>query len=292
MNDRQTTLDFLYHLHKNSSGGSLVFHAFKGQLADTFRTGSPKDFVSWINKREKGGWGIHMRQGRMSPLATRQTKSDVQSISHLWLDIDDPSNNALGECGKFEPTYEVKSGKGLHVYWRLDTPVVDRSNFATVERVLKKMAKHWQGDPSPTHIASSLRLVETLNHKYDPPIMAKILRHNVHNEINIGELEQWLDANIDPVLELADRLCGSTNGLERTDWQAVIDNLKIEGSENIFGGRNNCVTKLAGFWARQNVPPEDQLHTLKSYGCTLPLREMTSIVKRIWDKEKLEVLYA
>ena len=292
MNDRQTTLDFLYQLHKHAEGGSLVFHAFKGSMADTFKTGSPDEFVEWINKREKDGWGIHMRQGRMETSSYRQTKSDVHSISHLWLDIDDPSNDILTDCGPFTPTYEVRSGKGLHIYWRLHTPVTNKQEFVHVERVLKKMAKHWYGDPSPTHVASSLRLVGTLNHKYNPPIMAEILRHNSDSEVNITELEQWLDDNVDPVLQLADKLCGNTTGLERTDWQSVIDNLKIEGSENAFGGRNNCVTKLAGFWARENISPEDQVFTLKENGCPLPLVEITSIVRRIWEKERLEVSHA
>jgi hypothetical protein len=218
--------------------------------------------------------------------ATTSTKKDVQQICHLWLDIDRPfdkvsfvesPNDPLPE-----PTFIFNSGGGVHMYWRLDTPA-EGIKMIEAEELNRKLANYFAADPGPTHMAATLRLPGTLNHKYDPPVPVSILRHNLQAETSIDLMFDWLKRNEDPIEAFADRLLDHVR--QPTDWKSVLENLAVEGSANEFGGRNNCVTKLAGWWAKQGIDPATQLRTLTHHGCTLSMREMEGIVNRMYEKE-------
>jgi len=284
--DNNTIGMFLTELHRHQTDGKLVFHAFKQDKASSFSADMSDDFFSWIEQHENDGYGIHVRQARMKNGSYSATKRDVCQITHLWIDIDKARDEInfveSGDDPIPDPTFVVDSGKGVHMYWRLTEPATDFRLFE-VEEVNKKLASFFDGDPAPTHIASTLRLVGTLNHKYDPPRMCKILRHNEGAEVSLGYMAEWLKRNENPVEAFADRLLGNVR--QPTDWQAVIDNLAVEGPANEFGGRNNCVTKLAGWWARQGIEPEMQIKTLVHHGCNLPMWEMHSIVNRMYQRE-------
>ena len=103
------------------------------------------------------------------------------------------------------------------------------------------------------------------------------------------ELENRALANEDPYMKVVRFLSTNTRvSMTTDDWQRVIDNLSVSGPDNEFGGRNNCVVKLAGYWTREQISPEIQIKTLLSYGCDLPVREVGAIVKRIWQKENAQ----
>ncbi len=108
----------------------------------------------------------------------------------LWMDIDcgvgkqaegkgyETINQALQALTEFcltinlpSPTYMVKSGGGLHVYWILDTRL-EAEDWKQTARQLKELhiKLRFQADITRTaDIASILRLPGTLNHKFDPP---------------------------------------------------------------------------------------------------------------------------
>ena len=69
----------------------------------------------------------------------------------------------------------------------------------------------------------------------------------------------------------------------------MIANLAVSGNANEYGGRNNCVVKLAGYWSRNEINPRTQMRTLLEYGCNLPFVEIQSIVDRIWERENESV---
>ena len=284
--DRQTATTFLTDIYKHQTSGKLVFHAFRADKAETFTADLGGDFFDWVEQREKAGWGIHLRQGRMATQSRSCTKKDVEQLCHLWVDIDRPQDKVSFVENENDPmptpTFLINSGGGTHLYWRLDKPAMGIDLFQ-VEELNTKLADYVGGDPAPTHIASTRRLVGTLNHKYDPPVEASILRHNKDAEVSIDSMADWLKRNENPVEAFANRLIGNVR--QTVDWKLVLDNLSVEGPANEFGGRNNCVTKLAGWWARQGIDPDTQLRTLQHHGCTLPVHEMESIVNRIYQKE-------
>lgn len=278
--------DFLMTMYKYQTAGKLVFHAFKNDKADTFTASIGDEFFEWVENKERDGWGIHLRQGRMKDTAVTSTKRDVEQVCHLWVDIDRPHETTDFVINTDDPlptpTITINSGGGTHLYWRLLYPV-DGVDLIRLEDIQRKLASVLGADPSPTHTAATLRLVGTLNYKYDPPVGASILRHNHDADITLDKMCEWLIRNENPYEVFADKLLGNVRA--SVDWKLVLDNLSVEGPSNEFGGRNNCVTKLSGWWARQGIDPDTQLRTLIHHGCNLPMREMSSIVTRIYEKE-------
>ena len=114
---------------------------------------------------------------------------NVHRIKSFWLDID---------CGKDKPyksRYEVtqalvtfcrntklpppliiNSGGGLHVYWVLDTAIT-AAEWRITALKLKALCTQlkFKVDPSRTSDSSSiLRPIDTLNYKYNPPLIVEI----------------------------------------------------------------------------------------------------------------------
>lgn len=286
-----TILEFLSTLYRYQTMGCLSFEAL-GDKRDMFRheRGHMDQFEKWLDDRGAAGDGIYFRQARLNPESMTCRKTDVVELCHIWVDIDGATTDRVEDIVRqFKPTYVVHSGGGLHVYWRLTQPISDAVQFQKAETVMKLLADAMDGDPAPTHIASLLRLPGTVNHKYDPPVMAQIVYVEPDSEQTVYELENLALANEDPYTRAIKFLSGNARtSMTSTDWQRVIDNLSVSGPENEFGGRNNCVVKLAGYWTREQIAPDIQIKTLLSYGCNLPVREVSAIVKRIWVKEQAE----
>jgi hypothetical protein len=104
-------------------------------------------------------------------------------------------------------------------------------------------------------------------------------------DYNLSDFEDFIEQHMDPYERLIENITeGMGISKSASDWQRIIDNLSISGSDNEFGGRHNCVTKLAGYWTRQSVNPEVQLKTLAQYGCTLNEYECRNIINWAWEK--------
>jgi hypothetical protein len=126
-----------------------------------------------------------------------RTRENTVGAYAFWLDIDcgpdkastghgySSINEALDAVTSFckrtglpEPTHVVASGAGVHVYWILDDLASTQQwlaiarKFKALTVVLKLLA-----DPSRTaDIASVLRLPDTLNYKYTPPRLVRLIR--------------------------------------------------------------------------------------------------------------------
>lgn len=89
------------------------------------------------------------------------TKDDVHSSYYAWVDIDDPKEPVYFGL---PPTHVVSSGKGLHVYWKLEEPIEDRLHL---EKINKGLAhKIYGADKGAWNSNRWLRVPESNNHKY------------------------------------------------------------------------------------------------------------------------------
>jgi hypothetical protein len=288
--DFDNLIDFINTLHRHQTRGVLSFEALTSSQREMFRPTEFSKLKEWIDTQHDNRAGIYLRQARLDPSSQTCRKTDVVELTHIWVDIDGATTERVDDIvKKFDPTYVIHSGGGLHVYWRLPSPVADAVQFQKAETVMKLLAEAMDGDPAPTHVASLLRLPFTTNFKYDPPVVASIVYADADKEQTLYELENRALANEDPYMKVVRFLSTNTRvSMTTDDWQRVIDNLSVSGPDNEFGGRNNCVVKLAGYWTREQISPEIQIKTLLSYGCDLPVREVGAIVKRIWQKENAQ----
>jgi hypothetical protein len=111
------------------------------------------------------GWGAYFAVGlRRSGLNRwkRGGAADVVALPALFVDVDDPSAEALArlQCASPMPSCIVASGGGYHAYWWLDAPSTDLN---TARLLLRGMAAALDGDR--LSVAQSLRVVGSVNTK-------------------------------------------------------------------------------------------------------------------------------
>ena len=131
---------------------------------------------------------------------TNRTKGNVKMLKAFWLDIDCGKDKAkvdpvtgrpkgyLDQAAGLQALTEfcqliklpdpiiVNSGRGLHVYWALETEV-SRAEWEPVGLRLRDLCKlhNFYVDPAIFEVARILRIPGTLNFKVDPPLPVTVL---------------------------------------------------------------------------------------------------------------------
>lgn len=123
------------------------------------------DALEQLDAANRQGWGAYFAVGLRRPGLTRWQRggrADVVALPALFVDVDDPSSDALRRLQAVSPAPSciVHSGGGYHAYWWLDEPTTD---LETARQLLRGLAAGVDGDYlSP---AQSLRIVQTVNTK-------------------------------------------------------------------------------------------------------------------------------
>jgi hypothetical protein len=113
------------------------------------------------------------------------TKAAVKVVHALWADVDgkdfpEGKPGALAALHAFQlpPTVINDSANGYHAFWRLRVPILvnDEGDIASVEGVLKSLARALGADGASAELARVLRVPGTLNFK-DPsnPVRVTII---------------------------------------------------------------------------------------------------------------------
>lgn len=92
----------------------------------------------------------------------------VRECGYLFTDVDS------GIYPKYmpEPTLCISSGKGYHLYWRLDKAInVEQSaGRRQFDGYMRRLVKYAGGDENCKDIARVMRLPGSVNHKYPKPV--------------------------------------------------------------------------------------------------------------------------
>ena len=113
------------------------------------------------------GWGAFVAIGLRRHGLTRYRRGserDLLALPAVFVDVDDPSLEALARLRDMRPTPSciTFTGGGYHAYWWLDEPL---SDIRLARGILRGLQRAAQSDPlSPVQ---SLRLVGTRNTKSD-----------------------------------------------------------------------------------------------------------------------------
>lgn len=139
-------------------------------------------------------------------LFTRKRKKgkrkDIKETQALWLDFDNVQDYVnveylLNTKNLPKPTAVVNSGRGFHVYYKLDQPAGEE-----VEPVLKKLVNITGSDSQTAELARTMRLPGTVNTKYDDPISCTLEFIN-DNTVNLKELAKKLEVEAKPIKKLS-----------------------------------------------------------------------------------------
>jgi P4 family phage/plasmid primase-like protien len=121
---------------------------------------------------------------------------DVRLARCLFCDFDggaevDEVMAAVEKAGRPWPTAIVRSGGGVHLWWRLAEPMTD---LAAWSRCQKQLALDLGSDPAVSDAPRIMRLPGYRNWKYDPPPLAELVELQGH----VCRLEQLMPGGIPP----------------------------------------------------------------------------------------------
>ena len=125
-------------------------------------------YLGWLAHENHAGANVYVAANPLRPGSRRRTKESIDSVRHLYLDIDEDGDArlaALRASDAVPPATAVLS-TSPHKYqalWR-----VDGFNFEQQEAALKQLATAFGGDSACTDCNRVLRIPGFLNRKYSP----------------------------------------------------------------------------------------------------------------------------
>jgi hypothetical protein len=135
-------------------------------------------FQEWLRfKNEKESCDIYIGMNALKPDARTRTKEDIQTIRHLYLDIDQDGPAALAKIQQSNlvpsPNYTLTTSPDkFQVVWRVEDVSQEQA-----ESLQRAMARKFGGDPAATDSTRVLRLPDFLNRKYDTEFHVQAEKH-------------------------------------------------------------------------------------------------------------------
>jgi hypothetical protein len=135
------------------------------RITSAQKAASP-EFQAWLRYKNANGSDIYISMNPLKKDASTRTKEDIDSIKHVYIDLDDGGSEALEAIENSsvvpKPNYVVNSSPEKHqVVWK-----VEGMNLEEAERLLHAMAREFGGDPAATDATRVLRVPGFANKKY------------------------------------------------------------------------------------------------------------------------------
>jgi len=164
--------DRLAVLMRNSNWGGTV------QRITTARKIAELSFQDWLrHKNEKESFDIYIGMNTLKHEARTRTKEDIESIRHLYMDIDHDGPAALARIQQSNlvppQNYTINTSPNkFQVVWR-----VQNISQEQAESVQRAMVRKFGGDPAATDSTRVLRLPGFLNRKYEGEFRVQAVKH-------------------------------------------------------------------------------------------------------------------
>ena len=135
-------------------------------------------FQEWLQfKNEKESCDIFIGMNTLKPEARTRTKEDIQTVRHLYLDIDHDGPAALATIQQSNlvpsPNYTLNTSlEKFQVVWRVENVSPEQA-----ELLQRAMARKFGGDPAATDSTRVLRVPGFLNRKYDAEFRVQADKH-------------------------------------------------------------------------------------------------------------------
>jgi hypothetical protein len=135
-------------------------------------------FQDWLRyKNEKESSDIYIGMNTLKPEARTRTKEDIQTIRHLYVDIDHDGPAALAKIQQSNlvpsPNYTINTSPDkFQVVWRVENIAPEQA-----ESLQRAMTRKFGGDPAATDSTRVLRLPGFLNRKYAAEYLVQAEKH-------------------------------------------------------------------------------------------------------------------
>src|SRR5260370_33959643 len=169
------------NFHSSDRLAILVRNRSRGETIQRITTSArivEPAFQEWMHfKNEKESCDIYVGMNTLKPEARTRTKEDIQTIRHLYVDIDHDGPAALAKIQQSNlvpsPNYTVNTSPDkFQVVWRVENISPEQA-----EVLQRAMARKFGSDPAATDSPRGLRVPGVLNRKYDTEFWVHAEKH-------------------------------------------------------------------------------------------------------------------
>jgi hypothetical protein len=128
---------------------------------------SSPEFQAWLRYKNANGADIYVGMNPLKQDASTRTKDDIETIRHLYVDLDHNGSAALERIKNSDlvpqPNYVLNtSPEKFQVVWKAEGVTLEEA-----EALQHAMVREFGGDPAATDSTRVLRLPGFANKKYD-----------------------------------------------------------------------------------------------------------------------------
>jgi len=147
------------------------------RITSALKASSP-EFQAWLRYKNMTGSDIYIGMNPLRKHALTRTKKDIESIRHVYLDLDHGGQEALNSVENSsavpKPNYVLTSSPGkFQIVWR-----VEGMDLREAEALLHAMALECGGDPAATDATRVLRLPGFANKKYETNFFVEVRKES------------------------------------------------------------------------------------------------------------------
>jgi hypothetical protein len=155
---------------------------------------SSPEFQAWLRYKNANGSDIYIGMNPLRQDASTRTKEDIESISHVYIDLDDGGPAALKSVENSsavpKPNYVLTSSPGkFQVVWK-----VEGMSLEEAEGLLHAMACEFGGDSAATDATRVLRLPGFANKKYGTDFYVEARREST-DTYHLRDFKLHIDDN-------------------------------------------------------------------------------------------------
>jgi RepB DNA-primase from phage plasmid len=166
------------------------------RITSTQKAASP-EFQAWLRYKNANGSDIYIGMNSLKKDAATRTKEDIESIRHVYLDLDHGGLEALKAVENSsvvpKPNYVLNSSPEKHqVVWK-----VEDMRLEEAEALLHAMAREFGGDPAATDATRVLRIPGFANKKYEADFHVQARREST-DTYHIRDFKLHIDSQDSP----------------------------------------------------------------------------------------------
>jgi hypothetical protein len=166
------------------------------RITSAEKAASP-EFQAWLRYKNASGSEIYMGMNPLRKDAATRTKEEIESIKHVYLDLDHGGSQALEAVENSsvvpKPNYVLNSSLEKHqVVWK-----VEGMNLEEAEALLHAMAREFGGDPAATDATRVLRVPGFANKKYEADFYVEARRESTET-YHLRDFKLHIDSQDSP----------------------------------------------------------------------------------------------
>jgi RepB DNA-primase from phage plasmid len=166
------------------------------RITSAQKAASP-EFQAWLRYKNANGSDIYIGMNSLKKDAATRTKEDIESILHVYLDLDHGGLEALKAVENSsvvpKPNYVLNSSPEKHqVVWK-----VEDMRLEEAEALLHAMAREFGGDPAATDATRVLRIPGFANKKYEADFHVQARREST-DTYHIRDFKLHIDSQDSP----------------------------------------------------------------------------------------------